>query len=146
MWLLLNLNTNSAAAVPLTIVLALLTGALSGTVGPNMRAMILNVNLPETRGTALALQTMLDDLGKGAQMDALHSCVCQGLCTDLASVPTCRPGPRVRGVFHPAAGARSSIQPQHGWLDSLWTAVAWEQRDPGQRRSCHATAACSCAC
>ena len=29
------------------------------------RAMILNVNEPETRGMALALQTMLDDLGKG---------------------------------------------------------------------------------
>lgn len=28
-------------------------------------AMILNVNEPETRGLALALQTMLDDLGKG---------------------------------------------------------------------------------
>lgn len=30
-------------------------------------AMILNVNEPETRGTALALQTMLDDVGKGAR-------------------------------------------------------------------------------
>lgn len=29
------------------------------------RAMMLNVNEPETRGIALALQTMLDDLGKG---------------------------------------------------------------------------------
>ncbi len=28
--------------------------------------MMLNVNEPETRGIALALQTMLDDLGKGA--------------------------------------------------------------------------------
>lgn len=27
--------------------------------------MMLNVNEPETRGMALALQTMLDDLGKG---------------------------------------------------------------------------------
>lgn len=27
---------------------------------------MLNVNEPETRGMALALQTMLDDLGKGA--------------------------------------------------------------------------------
>lgn len=27
--------------------------------------MMLNVNEPETRGIALALQTMLDDLGKG---------------------------------------------------------------------------------
>ena len=28
--------------------------------------MLLNVNEPETRGCALALQTVLDDLGKGA--------------------------------------------------------------------------------
>ena len=32
------------------------------------RAMMLNVNEPETRGVALALQTMLDDLGKGVVM------------------------------------------------------------------------------
>jgi hypothetical protein len=30
-----------------------------------LRAMMLNVNEPEARGVALALQTMLDDLGKG---------------------------------------------------------------------------------
>jgi hypothetical protein len=29
------------------------------------RAILLNVNEPETRGVALALQTVLDDLGKG---------------------------------------------------------------------------------
>lgn len=44
---------------------SLLAGLLSSTVGPNVRAMIMNVNEPETRGVALALQTTLDDLGKG---------------------------------------------------------------------------------
>ncbi|KAI3438564.1 hypothetical protein D9Q98_000991 [Chlorella vulgaris] len=58
-------NADVAAHPPLTLFMALMAGLLSGTVGPNMRAMILNVNEPETRGTALALQTMLDDLGKG---------------------------------------------------------------------------------
>lgn len=45
--------------------LAFITGVMSSTVGPNVRAMIMNVNEPETRGVALALQTTLDDLGKG---------------------------------------------------------------------------------
>ncbi|KAI7844379.1 hypothetical protein COHA_002177 [Chlorella ohadii] len=62
LWLV---NANVAAMPALTVIFAFLSGALSGTVGPNMRAMMLNVNEPETRGIALALQTMLDDLGKG---------------------------------------------------------------------------------
>lgn len=33
--------------------------------GPNLRAIMLNVNPPETRGVALALQSVTDDLGKG---------------------------------------------------------------------------------
>lgn len=44
---------------------ALVAGFLSSTVGPNVRAIIMNVNEPETRGLALAFQTTLDDLGKG---------------------------------------------------------------------------------
>ncbi|PRW58958.1 MFS family transporter: sugar [Chlorella sorokiniana] len=62
LWLV---NADVAAVPALTVMFAFLSGALSGTVGPNMRAMMLNVNEPETRGIALALQTMLDDLGKG---------------------------------------------------------------------------------
>lgn len=38
--------------------------------------MILNVNEPETRGMALALQTMLDDLGKGACMHCAARLAC----------------------------------------------------------------------
>lgn len=37
---------------------------------------MLNVNEPETRGMALALQTMLDDLGKGGCWAALISLDC----------------------------------------------------------------------
>ncbi|KAL4426059.1 hypothetical protein ABPG77_007855 [Micractinium sp. CCAP 211/92] len=58
-------NADVASMVPLTILCSLLAGGLSGTVGPNMRAMILNVNEPEQRGVALAIQTTMDDLGKG---------------------------------------------------------------------------------
>jgi predicted MFS family arabinose efflux permease len=49
----------------LAFLCSLFAGMLSSTVGPNVRAMIMNVNEPETRGVALAFQTMLDDLGKG---------------------------------------------------------------------------------
>jgi predicted MFS family arabinose efflux permease len=63
--LLFLINADVQSMVPLAFVSALLAGFLGSTVGPNMRAMMLNVNEPETRGVALALQTMLDDLGKG---------------------------------------------------------------------------------
>ena len=33
--------------------------------GANIRPIVLNVNLPETRGAAIALVAALDDLGKG---------------------------------------------------------------------------------
>jgi len=36
-----------------------------GVPGPNLRAIMINVNAPETRGVALALQSVTDDLGKG---------------------------------------------------------------------------------
>ncbi len=43
------------------------------------RAMMLNVNEPETRGIALALQTMLDDLGKGEDRARGAMLGCTGL-------------------------------------------------------------------
>lgn len=74
--------------MPVTLFMALMTGALSGTVGPSLRyvyqlvllsdvlsqasaacacsAMILNTNEPYARGSALALQAMSDDLGRAA--------------------------------------------------------------------------------
>jgi hypothetical protein len=48
-----------------TVVLALVGGALASMTGPNLRAVLMNVNEPETRGVAFALQTTTDDLGKG---------------------------------------------------------------------------------
>jgi predicted MFS family arabinose efflux permease len=63
MWFIVNADV--ASMLGATFFMAVLTGIMSSTVGPNMRAMMMNVNEPETRGVALALQTMLDDLGKG---------------------------------------------------------------------------------
>lgn len=63
LWVLINAPVDRM--IGLAFVMAFLTGVMSSTVGPNLRAMMLNVNEPETRGMALALQTMLDDLGKG---------------------------------------------------------------------------------
>ncbi|KAG2490341.1 hypothetical protein HYH03_011288 [Edaphochlamys debaryana] len=48
-----------------TCFLSLLGGAVASVAGPNLRSVMLNVNEPETRGVALALQSMTDDLGKG---------------------------------------------------------------------------------
>lgn len=63
MWYIIQGNVKDHYYV--SIACSVLTGMLSSTVGPNVRAMIMNVNEPETRGIALALQTTLDDLGKG---------------------------------------------------------------------------------
>ena len=63
MWYLINADV--ANALRMSFFMAVLTGFLSSTMGPNMRAMMMNVNEPETRGVALALQITVDDLGKG---------------------------------------------------------------------------------
>jgi predicted MFS family arabinose efflux permease len=63
LWFLVNTDVKNF--VQTAYLAAFSAGALSSTVGPNIRAMIMNVNEPETRGVALALQSTLDDLGKG---------------------------------------------------------------------------------
>eukprot|EP00887_Chlorella_sp_A99_P001012 scaffold5.g1012.t1 len=96
LWFLVNADV--ASMLWLAFIAAGAAGMLSGTVGPNMRAMILNVNEPETRGLALALQTMLDDLGKGKE----EGC-----------------GARAGGGHHRAAGPGGSLQHQHRRLDPM---------------------------
>lgn len=64
MWWLTNANLLSTPLF-FTLLLAVTGGMLSSTAGPLNKAMLLNVNEPETRGVALAWQTMTDDLGKG---------------------------------------------------------------------------------
>eukprot|EP00798_Chlamydomonas_sp_ICE-L_P009776 gene9778-7658_t len=47
-----------------TCIMSMLAGGLGSVAGPNLRAILLNVNEPETRGVASALQTLTDDLGR----------------------------------------------------------------------------------
>ncbi|CAK0784876.1 hypothetical protein CVIRNUC_008081 [Coccomyxa viridis] len=63
-WFLINADVGH---MPLSVSFAagFLGGMLASPPGPNARATLLNVNEPEVRGVALALQTVLDDLGKG---------------------------------------------------------------------------------
>jgi sugar phosphate permease len=61
---LLNADV-AGAGLGAACVMAALAGAIASVPGPNLRAVMLNVNPPEARGVALALQSLTDDLGKG---------------------------------------------------------------------------------
>jgi len=50
-------------AVPMAI--GVLTGALAAVTGSNVRAILINVTAPETRGSVFSLYNLADDLGKG---------------------------------------------------------------------------------
>ncbi|CAL8462663.1 g2196 [Coccomyxa elongata] len=63
-WFLINADVGHLP-LPISFAAGFAGGALASPPGPNARAILLNVNEPETRGVALALQTVLDDLGKG---------------------------------------------------------------------------------
>lgn len=47
------------------MVVAFVGGTLTGITGPCLRALLLSVNAPETRGSAQAMLVLTDDLGKG---------------------------------------------------------------------------------
>jgi MFS family permease len=49
----------------------LVGGVLAAVTPPNVRAVLLNVNPPETRGTMFALYTQMDDVGKVWQVQGL---------------------------------------------------------------------------
>ena len=55
----------SATGVLGPIAIGSIAGFLAGVTGPNVRAMLLNVNAPETRGSIFALYNLADDLGRG---------------------------------------------------------------------------------
>jgi len=66
MAVLLNLppyQVNGSVGLPVGI--GLFTGFLMTITGPNVKAMLLNVNTPETRGSIFSLFNLTDDLGKG---------------------------------------------------------------------------------
>ena len=60
MLLLVNLPFSYATLGPI----AFIGGACASITGPNVRAVLQNCNLPETRGTVFALFALTDDLGK----------------------------------------------------------------------------------
>ena len=60
MLLLLNVPFSYGASLPIAFV----GGACASITGPNVRAVLQNCNLPETRGTTFALFALTDDLGK----------------------------------------------------------------------------------
>ena len=60
MLVLLNLPFSYGVLIPV----AFLGGLCASITGPNVRAVLQNCNLPETRGTVFALFALTDDLGK----------------------------------------------------------------------------------
>lgn len=69
-------------ALPFTAVFSLIGGAIASVAGPNLRAVLLNVNEPETRGVAFALQVGLQEFqdtvsnsGMFAQVPAMRRIV-----------------------------------------------------------------------
>lgn len=66
--ILINIPDQTGVADPsmaLALVSGLFTGFTISITGPNVKAMLLNVNLPETRGSIFSLFNLTDDLGKG---------------------------------------------------------------------------------
>ena len=61
MLVLLNLRLSPAAMISL----ATLVGVTISINGPNIRAVLQDVCIPETRGTAFAFFNLTDDIGKG---------------------------------------------------------------------------------
>ncbi len=62
--LMLNYPAQPVALLPLFLI-AMLSGLLISVTGPNIYAMVLNVNLPETRGSIFSIFNLVDALGKG---------------------------------------------------------------------------------
>ncbi|KAK9832459.1 hypothetical protein WJX74_010797 [Apatococcus lobatus] len=79
MWWLINVRLDRLP-IFLSYLAGFLGGVFSAPPGPNVRALLMAVNEPEARGVALAMQTVLDDVGKGmgpalvaALITAFHS-------------------------------------------------------------------------
>ncbi len=66
--ILINIPDQTGVAHPqmlLPLMAGFLTGFIISITGPNVKAMLLNVNAPETRGSIFSLFNLTDDLGKG---------------------------------------------------------------------------------
>jgi MFS-type transporter involved in bile tolerance (Atg22 family) len=62
---LLN-GVSADSSIGMAFFLAILSGFFASVTGPNVRAVLQNVTLPEQRGSAFALLNTTDDIGKGA--------------------------------------------------------------------------------
>jgi len=65
---LLNYPSQAGLTNPnftLPVIIGFITGFIITIAAPNVRAILLNVNAPETRGSIFALYNLTDDLGKG---------------------------------------------------------------------------------
>jgi predicted MFS family arabinose efflux permease len=75
LWALPLLYIVNTSALRGDSVLAFLAGALSCVTGTNVRAVLLGVNAPETRGTVFAIFNLMDGLGKGLGPAAVASLI-----------------------------------------------------------------------
>jgi predicted MFS family arabinose efflux permease len=64
-WPLLFLLNPGIESLWIKVILAVLTGFLGSCAVPNLRAILLEINLSSNRGSMTALMTLADDLGKG---------------------------------------------------------------------------------
>lgn len=62
---LLN-NVGEGSSYGVALLFSMLSGFMASITGPNVRAILQNVTLPEQRGAAFALLNTTDDIGKGA--------------------------------------------------------------------------------
>jgi len=58
-------NTKNPLEILMVLLAAIIGGILAPIAGPNIRAILINVNLPENRGSVLGVFNLADDLGKG---------------------------------------------------------------------------------
>jgi sugar phosphate permease len=59
--LVLNLEFDFKTLIPIGFV----AGTFAMVSAPNVKALLLNVNIPDTRGSAMAVFSLCDDVGKG---------------------------------------------------------------------------------
>ena len=64
LWVLLDARFAQGSTIVGATGLAAATGFTAAFAGPNLRAILLNVNLPDRRGSMTALLTLADDVGK----------------------------------------------------------------------------------
>ncbi len=59
------MNTRNPLEILIVLIMAVIGGIIAPIAGPNIRAIIINTNLPENRGSVLGIFNLADDLGKG---------------------------------------------------------------------------------